>query len=127
MRLAVENVYRILQIYEVYEYQVTQHNPHTGEVEIFVDYLNPFLKLKANAIGYTGWVRSPEDEEQYVESFWKSEGIGLIRYKAAKRGSPKICLNSIWRKLMERNDRTMTRVIKKDKNGADFWPRPEWR
>jgi len=31
VRLAVENGYRILENYEVYEYQVTQYNPETGE------------------------------------------------------------------------------------------------
>ena len=32
VRLAVEKGYRILEIYEVYEYQVTEYNPKTGEV-----------------------------------------------------------------------------------------------
>jgi len=29
--LAVENGYRILEIYDVYEYEVTQYSPETGE------------------------------------------------------------------------------------------------
>jgi hypothetical protein len=52
--------YRILEIHEVYEYQVTQYNPKTGEGGLFVNYINTFLKLKAEASGYPGWVRSPE-------------------------------------------------------------------
>ena len=36
--------YRILEIYEVYEYQVTQYSPETCEGGHFVDYLNTFLK-----------------------------------------------------------------------------------
>jgi hypothetical protein len=31
VRLAVEKGYRILEIYEKYEYHVTQYNPQTGE------------------------------------------------------------------------------------------------
>jgi len=31
VRLAVEKGYRIIEIYEVYEYQVTQYNPETGD------------------------------------------------------------------------------------------------
>jgi len=31
--LAVEKGYRVLQIYEMYEYQVTQYNPETGKGE----------------------------------------------------------------------------------------------
>ena len=77
VRLAVEKGYRILEIYEVYEYQVTQYNPETGEGGLFVDYINTFLKLKADVSGYPGWVRSHADEELYVETFRKNEGIRL--------------------------------------------------
>ena len=37
VRLAVENVYKILEIYEVYEYHVTQYDPKTAEGGFFVD------------------------------------------------------------------------------------------
>jgi len=30
--------------------------------------------MKADASGYLGWVRSPADEELYIEAFWKNEG-----------------------------------------------------
>jgi len=40
------------------------------------DYINTFLKLKAEVSGYPDWVRSPADEELYVETFWNNEGIG---------------------------------------------------
>jgi len=73
VRLAEEKGYRILEIYEVYEYQVTQYNPETAEGGLFVDYINTFLKLKAEASGYPGWVRNPADEELYVVTFWKNE------------------------------------------------------
>jgi len=66
----VEKGYWILEIYEFYEYEVTQYNPETGEGGLFGDYINTFLELKAEASGYHGWVRSPEDEEQYVDTFW---------------------------------------------------------
>ena len=71
----MDKSYKILQIYEVYEKQVTQYNPETCEGELFVDYTITFLKLKAEAGGYPCWDRSPGDEERYVEMFWKSEGI----------------------------------------------------
>jgi len=105
VRLAVQNGYSILEIHEVYEYQVTQYNPKIGEGGLFVNYNNTFLKLKAEASGYRGLVRSPEDEDRYVESFWQSEGITLdrecIRFNAAKRGQAKLCLFSMWGKLTE--------------------------
>ena len=73
----MEKDYRILEIYEFYEHQVTQYNPEAGKGGNFVDYINTFLKLKAEASGYPGRVHSPEDEERYVESFWTSEGIRM--------------------------------------------------
>jgi len=63
VRLALQKGYRILEIYEVYEYQVTLYDPKSGESVLFVDYINTFLKLKAEASGYPGWVHSPEDKE----------------------------------------------------------------
>jgi len=64
-----------------------------------VNYINTFLKLKAEASGYPGWVRSREDVDRYVESPWQSEGIRLdrecIRFNAAKRGLTKLGLNSM--------------------------------
>jgi len=45
--LAVEKGYRILETHKVYQYDVTQYNPESGEGGLFVDYINTFLKLKA--------------------------------------------------------------------------------
>jgi hypothetical protein len=112
VRLAVEKGYRILEIYEVYEYRVNGYDPHTGEGGLFVDYINTFLKLKAEASGYRCWVRGPDDEEHYIESFWQSEGIRLdresVRANAARRRLAKLCLNSMWGKLTDRSTRAQT-------------------
>ena len=120
VRLAVEKGYRIIEIYEVYEYQVTQYSPENGEGGHFVDYINTFLKLNSEASGYPGWVRSPAEEELYIETFLKNEGIRLdrecIKSNAAKRCLSKLCLNSMWGKLTERNDRSQTKVISEPKD-----------
>ena len=104
--------YRILELYDVCEYQVTQYNPETGEGGLFVAYINTFLKLKAEAKGYPGWVHISDDDDRYVDLFWQSEGIRLdkeaIRYNGVWSNS---CFNSMWGKLTERNDRTMTKTI----------------
>ena len=108
VRLAVEKVYRIFVIYEVYEYQITQYSRETEEGGLFVDYVSTFLKLIFEASGYPRWVRSPEDKERYIQCFMESEGIELdkasMKHNAAKRGLAKICLNSMWGKLTERNN-----------------------
>ena len=80
-----------------------------------MDYINTFLKIKAEASGYSSWIRNPEDEERFIDSFEQSKGISLdresIKFNAAKRGLAKLCLNSMWGKLAERNDRTKTKII----------------
>ena len=98
-RLAVDKTYKILEIHEVYEYRVSQYNRETGEGGLFVEYIDTVLKLKAEASGYPSWVRTPTDDDRYVEIFYQCEGVRLdkdsIRYNAAKRGLAKLCLNSM--------------------------------
>ena len=98
VRLAVDKGYNIFEIQQVYQYEVTQYDPDTGEGGVFMDYIYAFLKLKAETSGYPSWVRTLEDKELYIRQFDKSEGIRLqkdsIRYNAAKRLA-KLCLNYI--------------------------------
>ena len=105
----------MVEIYEVYEYKVTQYDPATGQGGLFVEYINTFLKLKAEASGYPSLVRNTEDEDSYINAFMAREGIRLgrknIRPNAAKRALAKLCLNSMWGKLTESNYRTMTELI----------------
>jgi hypothetical protein len=62
VRLAVDRGFKILEIQDVYQYEVTQYDPDTGEGGLFVDYINTFLKLKTEASGYPSSVRTPDDE-----------------------------------------------------------------
>jgi hypothetical protein len=115
VRLAVQKGYKVIEIYEVYEYKVTQYDPQIHEGGVFVDYINTFLKLNAVANGYTNWVQSPEDKDRYIQNFNASEGILLdkdaLRSNASKRPLAKLCLNSMWGKLTERTNRTRTKMI----------------
>jgi hypothetical protein len=61
-----------------------------------VDYINTFLKLKAEASGYSSWVRTPDDEDRYIQLFWESEGIRLnkdsINHNTGKKRATEIVL-----------------------------------
>jgi len=113
--LAVDKGYKVLEILEFYEYQVTCYNPATGKGGHFADYIDTFLKLKQEASGYPSWVRTEEDKVQYMDQFHRDEGIRIDRvsigYNAAKRGLAKLCLNSMRGKLTERSNRTKTMLI----------------
>ena len=102
-------------MHEVYEYRVTEYDPQAGTGVLFVQYIDNFLKLKAEANGYPSCVQCPVDEDRYISDFAASEGTPLdkdaIGTNPAKRGLPKLCLNSMCGKLTERNDRTRTKMI----------------
>ena len=91
VRLAVDKGYKILEILEVYEYQVACYDPATGTGGHFVDYIDTFLKLKQEASGYPSWVRTEDDKVRYMDQFHWDEGIRLDRdsigYNAAKARS----------------------------------------
>ena len=95
--LAVEKAYRLIELFEFYEYEVKQYDSASGRGGLFVEYINIFLKLKAEASGYPSWVRTPEDEDSCINMFNASGGILLdrnaIRPNAAKRALAKLCLN----------------------------------
>ena len=63
----------MVEVYEFYEYKVTQYDPSTGQGGLFVEYINAFLKLKTEASGYPSWVRTSEDEDSYINAFMASE------------------------------------------------------
>jgi hypothetical protein len=44
VRLTVAKGYKILEIPEVYQYEVTQYNPEISDGDLFVEYINTFLK-----------------------------------------------------------------------------------
>ena len=113
--VAVLDGYSVLKIHEFYDYEVTQYDPKTGEGGHFVQYVDTFLKLKAEARGYAGLVQVPEDEDRHVQYFRESEGIELdktlIKKNAAKRGLAKLRLNSFWGKLTESSNRPQNKMI----------------
>jgi hypothetical protein len=43
VRLAVEKGYRVIEVMEVYEYQVRQFDPATWEGGLFATYIDTFL------------------------------------------------------------------------------------
>ena len=79
--MAVAKGYKILEVLEVYEYEVTQYHPETGNGGHFVDYINIFLKLKAEASGYPSRVRTEKDEVQYIDQFHQDESVRVDRLR----------------------------------------------
>ena len=49
VQVAVQKGYRNLEIYELYEYNITRYDPETREGGRFAGYIDTFLKLKSEA------------------------------------------------------------------------------
>ena len=43
--------YELVEVHEVYDYQVTRYDPQTGNGALFAQYIDTILKLKAEASG----------------------------------------------------------------------------
>jgi hypothetical protein len=56
-----------LEIHALYEYNFNRYDPEIREGGLFTGYLETFLKLKAETSGFPAWVRSPAEEELYIE------------------------------------------------------------
>ena len=56
--------YKLLEVNEVYEYQVTQYDPQTGNGGLLAQYIDTFLKVKAETSGYPSLVQYPADEDR---------------------------------------------------------------
>ena len=114
---AREKGYKIIKIYEVYHYEhSSQYDPATRKGGLFAEQVDLFLKLKAQASGYPEGVICEEDRVSYIAEFEAKCGVKLdkekIEINPALRSISKICLNSFWGKLGERNNKVQTKFIK---------------
>jgi hypothetical protein len=71
MRLAVEEVYQIVEVYDVYEYDVTHYDPATDTGT------DTFLKLKSEASRYAELIQCPDKEERCIRDFNVTQAIRL--------------------------------------------------
>ena len=44
--------YELVEVHDVYEYRVTTYDPRMGNGGLFAQYIETFLKLKAETSGY---------------------------------------------------------------------------
>lgn len=77
LRIAVDKGYKVVEIYEAWEYNMTKYDKATNEGGIFADYINTFLKIKTEASGYPSWCKTVEDEDRFIKLFHETVGILL--------------------------------------------------
>jgi hypothetical protein len=79
----------------VYEYTVTQYDPKTHHGGLFAEHRDTFIKLKAEACGFPGWVRTAVDENRYVQASWDSEGFRLDKDRIHNNAAKEAWLKSV--------------------------------
>ena len=91
----------------MYEYAVTHYDASTGEGGLFVEYIDTFLKLKAEASGFV----HPPMRTDTSKSLGKARQSCSIKTRSditpPNEHSPN-CLNSMWGKFGENPRKTQT-------------------
>ena len=106
---AVQKGYRIVRIFEVWQYL-------KRKTSLFADYINCFLKLKQQAASWPKSADTQEKREKYLRDYEEKEGIRLDPTKIREQKDTvsyllsKLALNSFWGKMAEQQDTRQTRI-----------------
>lgn len=107
--------YKILKIYEVWQYETAQYNKELKTGGVFTEYINNFLKIKQESSGWPSYCITETDKNNYIKMYAEKEGIKLdytsIVKNPSKRNLSKIKLNSLWGKFIQRDLRSHTSVV----------------
>jgi hypothetical protein len=102
LKLAIEMNYRVIECFEIWEYDVTKYNKQTQEGGLFKDYVNQYARLKEHASGIPRFLKTEDEIDRYIKIFENHEGISLDRLKMVDnpglRWIGKLLLNSLWGK-----------------------------
>lgn len=115
LRVACDEGYKILKIFECWKYNVEQYDPVSKSGGVFTEYINTFLKIKTEASGYPGWCLTDIDKNKFINDFYAKEGIELEKSNIVKnpglRSLSKLMLNSLWGKLGQRDDKMQKSIV----------------
>ena len=100
LQLAIENGYKILEIYEVQEFETSD--------SLFRDYVKMFLKIKTESSGFPSNVNTEENKQIYIQHFKTEMDIELeydkIERNNGMRAVSKLFLNSLWGKFGQKSN-----------------------
>lgn len=115
LQLAINKGYKVIEIYEAWEYEVIKYDKESGEKGLFSEYVDAFLKMKAEASGYPDWVQTQADKEKYISDYLRDEGIQLdadkIESNPGLRTLAKALLNYLYGKFGERSDKLKKVIV----------------
>ncbi|XP_074109281.1 uncharacterized protein LOC141534036 [Cotesia typhae] len=130
LRKAVEKGYIIQEIDEIWSYNTVRYIPgDDNNTGLFVEYINPFLKIKQEASGWPVHCVDEQSRQEYIDNYEATEGITLEANKIAKnpglRSLAKLFLNSLWGKFEQRENMTEKSIVKNYNELIDLAFNPE--
>jgi hypothetical protein len=104
---ALEMGYEVVEVYEAWHWEEkTKYEKGKRFTGLFAEYVNLFLKVKAESSGWPDGVETAEQKERYIREYYEREGIKLdpnkIQYNAAMRTIAKLLLNSQFGKYIQK-------------------------
>jgi hypothetical protein len=131
VREALKMGYKIIKIFEFWQYDIIQRSEDGSEPGLFDEYVNTFLRVKQQASGYPNWVQTQADKDEYIRSYKEKEGIDLdpskIEYNESLRSLAKLCLNNFWGKFGEKEGKRSTVIIKDRQTLMDYVSNPRYK
>lgn len=116
---AVKEGYKILNIWEIWQYETEQYDSLTKTGGLFSEMMNKFIKIKQQASGWPARCVTKEEKEQYIQEFFQREGIALefdeISKNEGLRSLAKLMLNSLWGKFGQKQNQPKTSIISDSK------------
>ena len=129
LQVAVEYGYKILRIFEIWQYQTTRYDSNTGQGGIFAGYIDEFFALKTEASGYPRDCSTDEQKDAYMREMEAKEGIKLdqanIENNPGKRSVAKLLLNTLWGKFGQNENLGKTEVVTDPKQLFDMLTNPD--
>lgn len=113
---ALDVGYRMVNVEEVWHYEKREkYDGRDSTTGLFTQYIDCFLKLKTQATGWPGWVKTEEDQDAFLQECKDREGVVLDKAKIVKnpglRSLAKLCLNSFWGKFGQRTQVTDSKFV----------------
>ena len=115
VKVAVQYGYRILEIFEIWQYQMTKYDPHTKQGGLFAEYISEFYKSKLAASGLPLGCETDAQIDAYIDEIERKEGLKLqkseISHNPSKRFIAKMSNNTLWGKFGQNENLGKTEVI----------------
>lgn len=115
LRAAIAHGYKIVEVFEIWEHQMTKYNKDTNQGGILAEYINEFFAKKTKASGYPSNCETDEQKDRYLREMEEKEGIKLkkedICDNPGERAISKMVINSLWGKLAQTENLGKMEVI----------------